>query len=47
MLDLVENVFARHSIRNLRYDGTMNREQRERALSTFKKSGGPKVMLIR
>ncbi|TFK47207.1 hypothetical protein OE88DRAFT_1811381 [Heliocybe sulcata] len=46
MLDLVENVFFRYGIRSLRYDGKMDRESREKALSTFKKNGGPKVMLI-
>ena len=47
MLDLVEIAFSRHGIQSLRYDGKMNREARETALSIFKKAGGPKVMLIR
>ena len=47
MLDLVEKLFARHGIRSLRYDGSMDRHARECALSTFKKAGGPKVILIR
>jgi len=47
MLDLVEKIFARHGIRSLRYDGSMDRHARENALSTFKKAGGPKVILIR
>jgi len=46
MLDLVEMVFNRYGIRSLRYDGKMDRESREKSLSTFKKNGGPKVMLI-
>ena len=45
MLDLVEKLFARHGIRSLRYDGSMDRHARECALSTFKKAGGPKVIL--
>ena len=47
MLDLVEKLFARYDIRSLRYDGSMDRHARETALSTFKKAGGPKVILIR
>ena len=47
MLDLVEKLFARYGIRSLRYDGSMDRHARETALSTFKKAGGPKVILIR
>lgn len=47
MLDLVEKLFYRYGIQHLRYDGKMNKEERETALSIFKKAGGPKVMLIR
>ena len=47
MLDLVEKLFSRYGIRSLRYDGSMDRYAREAALSTFKKIGGPKVILIR
>lgn len=47
MLDLVEKLFSRYGIRSLRYDGKMDRNSRENALSTFKKAGGPKVILIR
>lgn len=47
MLDLVEKVFARHGIRSLRYDGSMDRHAREQALANFKRAGGPKVILIR
>ncbi|KZT24969.1 P-loop containing nucleoside triphosphate hydrolase protein [Neolentinus lepideus HHB14362 ss-1] len=46
MLDLVEMVFNRYGIRSLRYDGKMDRESREKALSTFKKSCRPKILLI-
>jgi len=46
MLDLVETLFAREGIRSLRYDGSMDRHARENALSTFKRAGGPKVILI-
>jgi len=46
MLDLVEKLFARHGIRSLRFDGSMDRRARENALSRFKKVGGPKVILI-
>jgi hypothetical protein len=47
MLDLVEKLFSRYGIRSLRYDGSMDRYARETALSTFKRVGGPKVILIR
>lgn len=47
MLDLIEKLFARYGIRSLRYDGSMDRHAREVALSTFKRAGGPKVILIR
>jgi SNF2 family DNA or RNA helicase len=47
MLDLVESVFLRNGIQNLRYDGSMNREAREYVLSKFKQPGGPRVILIR
>jgi membrane protein DedA with SNARE-associated domain len=47
MLDLVEKLFSRYGIRSLRYDGSMDRHARETALSTFKRVGGPKVILIR
>ncbi|KAJ7131709.1 SNF2 family DNA-dependent ATPase [Mycena crocata] len=46
MLDLIDILFLRHGIRSLRFDGKMNREQRDRVLATFKKPGGPKVILI-
>ncbi|KAI0798158.1 SNF2 family N-terminal domain-containing protein [Abortiporus biennis] len=46
MLDLVEILFSRHGIQNLRYDGKMNREAREATLARFRKSGGPKVILV-
>ncbi len=47
MLDLVETLVFRHGIQNLRFDGSMDREAREAVLSQFRKSGGPKVILIR
>ncbi|KAI0725557.1 P-loop containing nucleoside triphosphate hydrolase protein [Fomitopsis betulina] len=46
MLDLIETLFARYGIRSLRYDGRMNREEREIALAEFRQRGGPKVILI-
>ncbi|THH13318.1 hypothetical protein EW146_g6890 [Bondarzewia mesenterica] len=46
MLDLVETLFARYGIQSLRYDGKMSRDARDRALVSFKKAGGPKVILI-
>ncbi|KAF5383948.1 hypothetical protein D9757_007371 [Collybiopsis confluens] len=46
MLDLIEVVFSRYGIQNLRYDGQMNRSQRDRTLALFKKPDGPKVILI-
>lgn len=47
MLDLVETLFVRHGIQNLRFDGKMNREAREAVLARFRKPGGPKVILVR
>jgi hypothetical protein len=47
MLDLIERIFSRHGIRNLRFDGSMDRTERDHTLATFKKHGGPKVILIR
>ncbi|KAF9528788.1 SNF2 family N-terminal domain-containing protein [Crepidotus variabilis] len=46
MLDLIERMFSRHGIRNLRFDGKMDRTQRDATLATFKQPGGPKVLLI-
>ncbi|KAJ6476379.1 SNF2 family DNA-dependent ATPase [Mycena sanguinolenta] len=46
MLDLIEILFSRHGIRNLRFDGKMDRAQRDSVLATFKRAGGPKVILI-
>ncbi|KIK57545.1 hypothetical protein GYMLUDRAFT_203637 [Collybiopsis luxurians FD-317 M1] len=46
MLDLIEVAFSRYGIRNLRFDGKMDRNSRERTLSQFKKPDGPKVILI-
>ncbi|KAF8134681.1 SNF2 family N-terminal domain-containing protein [Mycena galopus ATCC 62051] len=47
MLDLIEILFSRHGIRSLRFDGKMDRAQRDAVLATFKRAGGPKVILIR
>ena len=47
VLDLVETLFARKGMQNLRYDGKMDKGSREIALATFKKPGGPKVLLLR
>ncbi|KAJ7762016.1 SNF2 family DNA-dependent ATPase [Mycena maculata] len=46
MLDLIEILFSRHGIASLRFDGKMDRAQRDAVLATFKRSGGPKVILI-
>nr|GAT50264.1 SNF2 family DNA-dependent ATPase [Mycena chlorophos] len=46
MLNLVEIIFTRNGIRNLRFDGKMNREQRDSVLAQFKGRTGPKVILI-
>ncbi|KAH0579625.1 hypothetical protein H2248_002475 [Termitomyces sp. 'cryptogamus'] len=46
MLDLLDFLFSRHGIQSLRFDGKMDRFARERVLTTFKKPGGPKVILI-
>lgn len=47
MLDLIERLFSRHGIRSLRFDGRMDRAARDSTLATFKRGGGPKVILIR
>ena len=46
MLDLCEQIFARHGIRSLRYDGKMGREAREYCLAQFRQPRGPKVVLV-
>lgn len=46
MLDLLETLLARHAILNLRYDGKMRSEAREAALANFRRTSGPKVILI-
>ncbi|EKM52744.1 uncharacterized protein PHACADRAFT_211962 [Phanerochaete carnosa HHB-10118-sp] len=46
MLDLVESIFIRNGVQNLRYDGSMNREAREYVLARFRQPGGPRVILI-
>ena len=46
MLDLLETLLPRYGIQNLRYDGKMRSEAREAALAAFRRTGGPKVILI-
>ncbi|TRM63219.1 SNF2 family N-terminal domain-containing protein [Schizophyllum amplum] len=46
MLDLVDTVFSIHGITALRFDGRMDRQQRDAVLAAFKRTGGPKVILI-
>ncbi|OJT08730.1 hypothetical protein TRAPUB_340 [Trametes pubescens] len=46
MLNLCDQIFARHGIRSLRYDGKMSRENRELTLKTFRSTYGPKVILV-
>ncbi|KAF4611576.1 hypothetical protein D9613_003624 [Agrocybe pediades] len=46
MLDLIEKLLSRHGIRSLRFDGTMDRAHRDATLAEFKKSGGPRIILI-
>ncbi|KAI4522550.1 hypothetical protein K525DRAFT_255497 [Schizophyllum commune Loenen D] len=46
MLDLVDTVFSIHGISALRFDGRMDRQQRDAVLAAFKRPGGPKVILI-
>ncbi|KAH7912078.1 SNF2 family N-terminal domain-containing protein [Hygrophoropsis aurantiaca] len=46
MLDLVEIMFSRCGLRNLRYDGQMDRTAKDTALSMFKSYDGPKIILI-
>lgn len=46
MLDLLDILLAREGVRTLRFDGKMDRLERDRAITSFKRAGGPKVMLI-
>ncbi|KAG6836974.1 hypothetical protein H0H93_016927 [Arthromyces matolae] len=46
MLDLLDVLFSRHGIQSLRFDGKMDRAARDHVLSTFKRPGGPKVIMI-
>jgi SNF2 family DNA or RNA helicase len=46
MLDLLETLLARYGIQNLRYDGKMRTETRDATLVAFRKTGGPRVILI-
>jgi hypothetical protein len=47
MLDLVEMLFARYGLQNLRYDGSMDQMAREAVLARFRQPGGSRVILIR
>lgn len=47
MLNLCDQIFARHGIRSLRYDGKMGQDAREYTLQQFRRPGGPKVILVR
>ncbi|KAK0210806.1 SNF2 family DNA-dependent ATPase [Desarmillaria ectypa] len=46
MLDLLETLFSRYGIRSVRFDGKMDRASRDQTVQTFKRAGGPKVILI-
>lgn len=46
MLDIVEEMFEQHNIISLRYDGKMSRDERDEAIARFKRTGGPKIILI-
>ena len=46
MLDLLDILLAREGVRTLRFDGKMDRLERDRAIASFKRPGGPKIMLI-
>ncbi|RDB23958.1 putative ATP-dependent helicase C23E6.02 [Hypsizygus marmoreus] len=46
MLDLIDILFSRHGIQSLRFDGKMDRYQRDAVLTSFKTPGGAKVILI-
>ena len=46
MLDLLETLLVRYGIQNLRYDGKMRTEARDATLVAFRKTGGPRVILI-
>ncbi|KAF8667979.1 SNF2 family N-terminal domain [Rhizoctonia solani] len=46
MIDLMQILLKKSGFESLRYDGQMKREEREHALSRFKKQGGPKIILI-
>ncbi|KAI0270502.1 P-loop containing nucleoside triphosphate hydrolase protein [Gloeopeniophorella convolvens] len=46
MLDLLETLLARYGVPCLRYDGKMRSEVRDAALVAFRRTGGPRVILI-
>jgi hypothetical protein len=46
MLDLLETLLTRCGIQNFRYDGKMQSETCDAALVAFRKTGGPRMVLI-
>jgi len=46
VLESIETLFSHHGIRSLRFDGKMDRFERDANLATFKRVGGPKVIRI-
>ncbi|KAG8956394.1 hypothetical protein FRC04_004475 [Tulasnella sp. 424] len=45
-IDLLEGALERENFRSLRYDGTMDREERSSVLKRFKKPGGPNILIV-
>ncbi|KAH8822730.1 SNF2 family DNA-dependent ATPase [Flagelloscypha sp. PMI_526] len=45
-LDLLEKLLSRHGMRSLRFDGTMNRQDRDDVLAKFKDPRSYKIILI-
>ncbi|TFK65452.1 hypothetical protein BDN72DRAFT_196486 [Pluteus cervinus] len=43
MLNLIEAVVSRHGIRTLKFDGTINRGEREEVLSAFRQPWGQRL----
>ena len=46
MMDLLEMLLVRYGIQNLRYDRKMQSKMHEAVLLRFRKTGGPRVILI-
>jgi hypothetical protein len=46
MMDLLEMLLVRYGIQNLWYDRKMQSKMHEVALLRFRKTGGPRVILI-